>query len=297
MSRRHAMPGGFAGCGCCRYSRGPRRIQTRWAVAKTLRERNAGRSRRGDRPSDCGIRRRCGCRRLLRSPALSGGRGLPRASPLKTWRSSTRRFAVRGTLPADLQAQAGLVWEALELLAGGHGDPAVDQLSSIGRSSPFSEWRLFVRGLAAFQEGDLARARDAWSRLDASRRPARIAKLLGEAWEAVQGGEPTTAVTGGGTATGSPAAAARTLLARASMWEAAERVASVRHRNPDQTFSASQVATTVRLVKQYGSPIQTGWHSLRERRERRAVASGPRSSSSERHRSPTRNGSPRITST
>jgi hypothetical protein len=161
--------------------------------------------------------------------------------------------AVRGTLTADLQAQAGLVCEALELVAGGHLDPAVDRLSSIGRSSPFSEWRLFVRGLAAFQQGDPARARDAWSRLDAARRPSRIAKVLGGAWEAVQGGEPTTAATGGGTATGSPAAAARTLLARASMWEAAERVAGVRHRNPDQTFSASQVATTVRLVEQYRS--------------------------------------------
>ncbi|MDA0818600.1 MAG: hypothetical protein O2946_13680, partial [Planctomycetota bacterium] len=50
--------------------------------------------------------------------------------------------AVRGTLTADLQAQAGLVCEALELVAGGHLDPAVDRLSSIGRSSPFSEWRL-----------------------------------------------------------------------------------------------------------------------------------------------------------
>lgn len=161
--------------------------------------------------------------------------------------------AVRGTLPADLQAQAGVVCEALELLAGGHGDPAVDRLSSIGRSSPFSEWRLFVRGLVAFQQGDLARARDAWSRLDAARRPARIAKVLGEAWEAVQGGEPMPAATGGGDAAARPATAARTLLARASMWEPAERVAGVRHRHPDETFTASQVATTVRLVKQHCS--------------------------------------------
>ena len=160
---------------------------------------------------------------------------------------------VRGTLPADLQTQAGLVCEALDLVAEGHLQIAVDRLTCIGRASPFSEWRLFVRGLGTFQQGDLARARDAWSRLDPGRRPARIAQVLGDAWQDVHQASTVASPAATGAAVPDPATAARGLLGRASIWDAAQQIVTMGRRNSSTSFSASQVAATIRRVKQVRS--------------------------------------------
>ncbi len=45
----------------------------------------------------------------------------------------------------------------------------VESLSSIPRRSPYSEWRMFVRGLVAWQAGSLEEAKDVWARLDKCR--------------------------------------------------------------------------------------------------------------------------------
>lgn len=162
--------------------------------------------------------------------------------------------AAAGTLPDDLARQATLVRESLELVSAGHDQAAVDRMGSISRQSPFAEWRLFVRGQVAFQAGDGAAAREAWSRLDPIRRPARIARTLGDAWEGLQAKQKastSSARAAGEEARRGAAAAARELLGRQSMWDAAAEIAAVRHRSAEKTFSASQAAMLIRFVKQF----------------------------------------------
>ena len=55
---------------------------------------------------------------------------------------------------------------------------ALELVREIARSSPLSEWKLFVRGLAAFYRRDRAEAQANWDRLDADRAPFRIVKRL-----------------------------------------------------------------------------------------------------------------------
>lgn len=149
-------------------------------------------------------------------------------------------------LPPDLRAECALVREALDLTARGEPRPALDCLTAIGRKSPYADWRLFVRGLVAFQQGDLAAAREAWDRLETGRRPARIATVLSHAWNEVTVAAPASAE-----AASALQAAAVGLMRRASMWKAAREIAAVQHRHEDRTLSASQAALAIRLEKQY----------------------------------------------
>jgi hypothetical protein len=157
--------------------------------------------------------------------------------------------AALAALPPETRAEAEIVREALELVAAGEPHAALDRLLPIGRHSPYADWRLLMRGLAAFQGGDLAGARDAWNRLAVDRRPGRIAAVLTSAWEETRGGsnsaEPPSS------ADHDPRAAAAALLARSSLWPAAREIVAIRHRDEDRTFSASQAALVIRLEKQY----------------------------------------------
>lgn len=151
-------------------------------------------------------------------------------------------------LPPETRAEAELVRAALELAAAGEPQTALDRLVPIGRQSPYADWRLFLRGLAPFQAGDSARAREAWDRLAADRRPGRIAAVLMSGWEEVSGGSQSALPP---QADHRSRAAAVALLARRSLWPAAREVAAIRHRDEDRTFSASQAALVIRLEKQY----------------------------------------------
>lgn len=153
-------------------------------------------------------------------------------------------------LPPDVRAEAQLVREALDLFAAGEPPVALHHLAPIGRKSPFAEWRLFLRGLAPFQTGDMDGAHEAWSRLARDRRPARIAEVLAAAWEKAC---PNTEWSPRVAVTTDPAAVAgaASLLTRRSLWEAAREIVTVRHRHPGKSFSASQAALTIRLAKQY----------------------------------------------
>lgn len=158
---------------------------------------------------------------------------------------------VTARIPTDLQTEAALVREALELTAQGEPNAALDRLLSIGRKSPFADWRLFIRGLVAFQRGDQATARESWHRLQPARRPARIAGVLDRAWnEAATTPSPAESASHAAVAAGVHAAAV-SLMRRASMWTAAREIAAVRHRDDERTFSASQAALAIRLEKQY----------------------------------------------
>ena len=84
-------------------------------------------------------------------------------------------------IPADLREGAKKVRTALEAVIAGGNPAALDILRDVSRQSPFADWRLFARGLAASRRGDDAEARANWDRLDPSRAPARIAQTLVEA--------------------------------------------------------------------------------------------------------------------
>ena len=76
--------------------------------------------------------------------------------------------------------EAALVRQALEALHAGDEANALGLVRDIARSSPVSDWKLLVRGLAAFYKGDHAEAQANWSRLDPTRAPMRIARHLQE---------------------------------------------------------------------------------------------------------------------
>lgn len=81
-------------------------------------------------------------------------------------------------LSPELAPQATAVREALQHVLQSRPDDAVKSVTVIPRSSPFSEWRLFIRGLIDWMEGEKATAGEVWQRLDFERRPGRIAKSM-----------------------------------------------------------------------------------------------------------------------
>jgi hypothetical protein len=78
----------------------------------------------------------------------------------------------------ELARDAGLVRKALESLQSGDEAGALGMLRDLPRSSPLSEWKFFLRGLAAFERGDDGETRANWDRLDSGRAAAAIAGRL-----------------------------------------------------------------------------------------------------------------------
>src|SRR5271166_4856009 len=78
----------------------------------------------------------------------------------------------------EVGQKATLVRQALEALYAGDEATALGLVRDIARSSPLSEWKLLVRGLAAFYRGDHGETEANWSRLDAERVSQRIARHL-----------------------------------------------------------------------------------------------------------------------
>jgi tetratricopeptide (TPR) repeat protein len=79
---------------------------------------------------------------------------------------------------AELREGGLLIRRALEALEAGNPEQALIELREVSRGSPLSDWKLFVRGLAAFQRGDFPEAQVNWERLEPGRAPARIARSL-----------------------------------------------------------------------------------------------------------------------
>ena len=80
--------------------------------------------------------------------------------------------------PPEVRAGAMRVRAALGALEAGDGAKAMAELGDVARNSPFADWKLFARGLAAYRGRDDAAARANWGRLDPARMPDRIAKAL-----------------------------------------------------------------------------------------------------------------------
>jgi tetratricopeptide (TPR) repeat protein len=81
-------------------------------------------------------------------------------------------------IPEELRRGAQTIRAALKMLDEANADQAIDQLREIPRQSPFADWRLFLRGLAALRAGDHANAIANWDRLEAARPCHRIASQL-----------------------------------------------------------------------------------------------------------------------
>jgi tetratricopeptide (TPR) repeat protein len=113
-----------------------------------------------------------------------------------------------GQMSAEIARDATLVRQSLERLQAKDDAGAFSMLRDIARSSPLSEWKFFIRGLAAFQRGDAEETKSNWDRLDPKRKAFRITKRLTrlveqegpssdnanfEKWEVAAFGEPVLA--------------------------------------------------------------------------------------------------------
>ena len=66
----------------------------------------------------------------------------------------------------DRAREALIIRQSLEKLQAGDEAGAMELLRDLPRSSPLSEWKFFVRGLAAFYRHDEAETKTNWDRLD-----------------------------------------------------------------------------------------------------------------------------------
>jgi tetratricopeptide (TPR) repeat protein len=89
-----------------------------------------------------------------------------------------RGKAGRALLPESLQEPFDRIIQAFAYQEARQDDQAREVLQSIGLQSPFLEWKLLLRGLAAFYRGDDPRALENWQRLNAERLPARLVAPL-----------------------------------------------------------------------------------------------------------------------
>jgi len=79
---------------------------------------------------------------------------------------------------AGLKAHVRHVRDALAAIERGDDDGAAECLLAIPRKSPLGDWKLFLRGLSAFYQGDRERTEENWRRLDPARPAWRIAQTL-----------------------------------------------------------------------------------------------------------------------
>jgi hypothetical protein len=78
-------------------------------------------------------------------------------------------------LPAALRDDQARIVEAFAQVEAGRDEQARTTLQAIGLRSPLLEWKLLLRGLQAYYQGDDARALENWQRLDPERIPYRLA--------------------------------------------------------------------------------------------------------------------------
>lgn len=96
----------------------------------------------------------------------------------------------RVALPAqgDAREHVSRIRDALAAIESGNDDQAAELLKDVPRTSPASDWKLFVRGLTAFYDYDRERMQANWRRLDPDRTAVSIArKLVALARESWQG--------------------------------------------------------------------------------------------------------------
>ncbi len=78
----------------------------------------------------------------------------------------------------EIREGAQRIRAALDLLVRGDDEQALEQLQDIARRSPFADWKLFVRGMAAYYADDPPRMKANFERLDPARKAHRIARQI-----------------------------------------------------------------------------------------------------------------------
>ncbi len=79
---------------------------------------------------------------------------------------------------SEFREAAKAIREALAAVENDQTDRANELLAPIGRDSSFADWKLLIRGLAAYYQGDEQRMEANWSRLASDRPTRRIADAL-----------------------------------------------------------------------------------------------------------------------
>lgn len=90
----------------------------------------------------------------------------------------------------EVKEGALVVRRAISLFDRGLIDESLSALSDIPRQSPFADWRLFLRGLAARRRGDENSCQENWKRLTPKRLPERIVRGIQE-FKAKAAADPT----------------------------------------------------------------------------------------------------------
>jgi len=102
---------------------------------------------------------------------------IPTAPPLHPADAAMERRSSL-TLPEDLKPDCEAVLSAFKAYESGEDEAARNTLQSIALSSPFLEWKVLLRGLIAYSNGDDVRAVENWSRLNGERLPACLAEPI-----------------------------------------------------------------------------------------------------------------------
>ena len=78
----------------------------------------------------------------------------------------------------EIRQGGQLIRDAIEAVQGGDETKGLESLQGISRGSPFADWRVFARGLAAKHRGEAQETLANWDRLDPDRAAARIVRAL-----------------------------------------------------------------------------------------------------------------------
>ncbi len=120
----------------------------------------------------------------LYDQAMAAGKipgGVEGPDPTVLARAADRAVTDPLTAPASLpgiRQGATMIRAALDGLSAGDEGLALAAVADVPRNSPFAEWKLFVRGLAAYYRRDDAAMRANWDHLSPDRYAARLAAPL-----------------------------------------------------------------------------------------------------------------------
>lgn len=135
---------------------------------------------------------------LLGAPAATAQTGSNHFAPDAQLRNVLAdQLVVRGPESggsSDSKQMARAVRDALQAVESADAARAQELLAPIGRESPFMEWKLFVRGLLGFYDGDEDRMQANWSRLSEGRAPRTIADTIRVAFCQARRAEVSAAV-------------------------------------------------------------------------------------------------------
>ena len=110
----------------------------------------------------------------LRRPTAPARKPEPPPAP-DTPLDAAVRLKDAARAPEEHRDAVRAVLKAFADYAEGRDEAAREALNAVGVKSPLLDWKLLLRGLIAYSNSDDPRAVENWSRLDATRLPARLA--------------------------------------------------------------------------------------------------------------------------